>query len=316
MASLSISRRDARRSALTALIDYAGLFPPAALSMREAVDEYRAARGGPDGWIVDRFICPAGRLEELLGILVPTMTTGEEPWRLAITGSAGWLETLTSDAGAVRTFIDATASAATVDLVELRVPVGVTAGQLSSDAARFLQAYPAIVFFELSWATAPMEAMDALAGLRTELGRALGVKLRCGGLSPELFPSPEEAARFIVAAAARSLPLKATAGLHHPVRHLDTETGFHHHGFLNVLAANALAHGGESEGSVAAALAEEDPSAFGLDRSGLSWRGHRVGANELDEIRRTAFVAYGSCSFAEPVADLTASGVLPLEVSS
>ena len=286
--------------------------------MADAVDEYRSARTGSEGWIVDRFICPSGRLEELLGVLVPTMTSGEEPWRLSVTASPGWIEDLTSDAGAIRTFIEATASAASVELVELRVPPVVAAEPqlLGVDAARFLQAYPAIVFFELPWDTDPKEAMDALAATRSESGRSLGVKLRCGGLSPEVFPSPEEAARFITAAAARTLPMKATAGLHHPVRHLDPATGFHHHGFMNVLAANALAHGGEPEASIAAVLAEEEATAFVLDRSGLSWRGHRVGASELEETRRSAFMAYGSCSFLEPVADLTASGVLPLEVAS
>lgn len=316
MSSLSISRRDARRSALRGLVDYAGLFPPAELGMAEAVAEYREARTGAQAWIVDRFICPASRLEELVSVLAPTMAAGEEPWRLAVTASRGWLEALTADAGAVRTFMDTVSSAASVDLIEVRVPdeVAVDPMRLAAEAAQYLRAFAAMVLFELPWALDPAPAMDALADLRTDSGRALGVKLRCGGLEADLFPSPKEAARFVAAAAARSLPIKATAGLHHPYRQVDLETGFHHHGFVNLLAATALAHRGEPEAIVTAVLADEDPGHFTLDRGGLTWVGHRVGAAELDAMRTDLFVAYGSCSFEEPVEDLTALGVLPLGV--
>jgi hypothetical protein len=316
MSSLSISRRDARRSALTGLVDYAGLFPPAALPMDDAVAEYRDARSGPTSWMVDRFICSASRLEELVGAMSRSMTAGEVPWRITVT--ARWVEDLTADAGAVRTFVDTVGTAANVELVECRVP-GEVAGDpagLVSDASQILRAYQAMPFFELPWHTAPNAAMDALVALREESGRNLGVKLRTGGLEADLFPSPEEAGRFISAAAARMLPLKATAGLHHPYRHIDAETGFHHHGFVNVLAATALAHGREPETTVAAVLADEDPDHFTLDKGGLTWLDYRVGATELEAMRSGLFVSYGSCSFDEPVADLTALGILPLEVSA
>src|SRR5688500_9249199 len=50
---------------LHGVIDYAGLFPPAKLSMREAVEEYVSYRQSQESWIVSRFICPASRLMEL-----------------------------------------------------------------------------------------------------------------------------------------------------------------------------------------------------------------------------------------------------------
>jgi hypothetical protein len=298
-------------------VDYAGLFPPAALDMVDAVAGYRAARTGGTAWMVDRFICPASRLEELVSVLAPTMTAGEDPWHLSVTAS-GWIDALTRDAGAVRTFVDTVGSAASVDLVELRVPEDVASDpdRLSSDALLILRAYQAMPFFELPWATSPDTSMDTLAQLREGSGRNLAVKLRCGGLEADLFPSPEEAARFITAAAERSLPLKATAGLHHPFRHVDPDTGFRHHGFVNVLAATALAHRGAPEETVTAVLADEDPDHFTLDRAGLVWREHRVGAADLDAMRTDLFVAYGSCSFDEPVEELTALGVLPLEVTA
>ncbi len=58
-------------------------------------------------------------------------------------------------------------------------------------------------------------------------------------------------------------------------------------------------------------LREEDPSAFRLDADGLSGGGMRDldrGAGALPGARFAC--SFGSCSFAEPVADLRALGVI------
>ena len=47
------------------IIDYAGLFPPAALPMEDAFSRYLVHRQSGDGWMLARFVCPAGRLVEL-----------------------------------------------------------------------------------------------------------------------------------------------------------------------------------------------------------------------------------------------------------
>ena len=57
---------EALRSLLLGVIDYAGLFPPAQLSMQDAVTEYCGHLSQEDEcWIVDKFVCPASRLSEL-----------------------------------------------------------------------------------------------------------------------------------------------------------------------------------------------------------------------------------------------------------
>ena len=314
MTALEISRPDARRAALGGLIDYAGLFPPASLDMEAAVDGYRAARESSESWMVDRFICPASRLEELVAVLAPTMTGGEDPWRLAVTAGPGWTESLAPDAGAVRTFAATVATAAKVDLVEIRVPTEVAsdARRLAEDAADVLRAFDSFVFFEIPWQLDPGEAFDVLAVLRKDTSRALGVKIRCGGLEAALFPDAGEVARFIAAAVEKNLPMKATAGLHHPFHHTDAETGFIHHGFVNVLTAAALASQGSDVATLTAVLTDEDPAEFSIDRSGVAWRDHSVGSAALVEMRSNVLIGYGSCSFADPVEDLTALGVLPL----
>jgi len=50
---------------LADLIDYAGMFPPAALSMEEALENYRRYRDGKHAWMLGRFIVPAVRAAEV-----------------------------------------------------------------------------------------------------------------------------------------------------------------------------------------------------------------------------------------------------------
>ncbi len=120
----------------------------------------------------------------------------------------------------------------------------------------------------------------------------------------------DEVADFIAAANDAGVAFKATAGLHHPVRHRDATTEFMMHGFLNVLAAAALAPRVDRV-TLARIVAEEDPGAFAFDEATFRWRDEIVEAADIERMRRDAFVAYGSCSFAEPIDDLTALGILP-----
>jgi hypothetical protein len=271
---------DARRALLRALVDYAGLFPPAQLGMDEAVAGYREARSGPHAWMLDRFVCPAARLDEL------TAHGAEESWPVTVTADVSDAETALTYGGPLH-----------VTAVELRLPADAGAETIASlgDSER-------AVFVELPLGDSTAELLDALGGG----GHA--AKVRCGGTAPA--PEPSALASFIAGCAARDLAWKATAGLHHPFRDTDPETGLPRHGFLNVLAAAGLAAQGADEADVEAVLAEEDTGAFALDEAGLRWRGREIGA----EARRR-FDGYGSCSFDEPVDDLLALGALePAEV--
>jgi hypothetical protein len=56
---------EALRTLLAGAIDYAGLFPPAALDMPAAARNYAAYRAGPYSWALGRFIVPSARLNEV-----------------------------------------------------------------------------------------------------------------------------------------------------------------------------------------------------------------------------------------------------------
>ena len=133
--------------------------------------------------------------------------------------------------------------------------------------------------------------------------------VRTGGVVPGAIPTVEQVARFIARCAEARVSLKATAGLHHPVRgehpltyepDAPSATMF---GFVNVFVAAALALAGEREQLLAAVLDERDARAFRFDDVGASWRDRRLSLDQLSAGRRFA-VAFGSCSFREPVDDL------------
>ena len=58
---------DARRAALTGLIDHAPTFPPASLPVPDAIDEDRRARADEHAWMLARLVWPASRLDDLEG---------------------------------------------------------------------------------------------------------------------------------------------------------------------------------------------------------------------------------------------------------
>jgi len=51
---------DARRALLQRLFDHAPLFPPASMSLPDALQEDRRAQAGTDAWLLGRFVVPEG----------------------------------------------------------------------------------------------------------------------------------------------------------------------------------------------------------------------------------------------------------------
>jgi len=298
------------RAAFGSLIDYAGLFPPAKLSMAEAVAEYEAARRGPHAWMLGRFVVPASRLQELAeaaGGLEPFGLCAIVDVELDVRRWFGAVQRLLGTIGDAKGSMRIEVlEAPLAPLASARDTYDASLGQLAGLAARAGIREP--VFAE--W---PRDERwnDLLPGAMAAAFRSrVGAKIRCGGLMPSAYPSVADVAAFIDAAATEHVPFKATAGLHHPVRHWNEHAGATMHGFLNVLAAASLAQRVSRE-TLEQIVAEEDPAAFTFDEASLGWRDDRVGMDEIVTARAEALVAFGSCSFNEPVEDLTALSILP-----
>jgi hypothetical protein len=263
----------ALRTLLEGLIDYAGLFPPAALSMDEAVRNYARYRQGPYAWALGRFVVPQDRVGEVPGEFPvsvlwsdPSSTAGFQP-----APSEG-----RQDAGGTP--------------LEVKASTSEDVDRIAATAAG------RTVYVEVT----DLALLDAIAkhGLRA--------KIRAGGVTADAFPAPEAIAHFIRACRDAGLSFKATAGLHHPVRCVkpltyaaDAPRGTMH-GFVNVFLAAAKPERAED------ILGEEDPRAFVFSDRGVTWRGEPI---DISGVRRFA-TSFGSCSFEEPIADLKELGWL------
>lgn len=290
----------AARVAFEGLIDYAGLFPPAKLEMAPALAEYEMSGNGAYAWMLGRFIVPASRIGELLANagdakipLSVILDAGSDP-RAWFGAAATMLEQLRGyRENEARVVIEAL-EVPLPPLLSQRETYEATIGQFAMLAERNrLRELPAYVeiprdgrFQEL---IGPTMAAFARYGV--------GAKVRCGGLIASAVPTVEEVAAFLAASGDAGVSFKATAGLHHPLRHFNEGAGFTMHGFLNILVA--AAHRDAPEATLAEILSREDARDFtALDVEGL-------------RRAREAFIAYGSCSFSEPVEDLTALSILP-----
>ena len=295
----------AQRAAFQALIDYAGLFPPAQLDLAAALDAYEAARGGDHAWMLGRFIVPASRLDDLVA------NAGGRVFPLSVILDAGadaraWLAKAQALLGRLAQHV---AAGVRVEALEVPLPplrtlresydaaIGQFAAALRQSALAQIPAYVELPRDE-RWEKELPGAVYALARHR------LGAKIRCGGIVARAFPEPREVAAFLAVTAEEGVPFKATAGLHHPVRHFNEPSGFTMHGFLNLLVASGLARMGRDRETLETVLADEDASHFSFDGESLRWNGERLDAVQLRANREGGFVAYGSCSFTEPVEDL------------
>jgi hypothetical protein len=294
------------RAFLAGIIDYAGLFPPAKLPLDQAIRNYADYRGGPDAWMLGRFVIPAARLDELDSYVA--LFSPETPLSLAVLGRGGeaidsFLGGLAADLQAVAAFRARHGAAVTADAYEVKMPPNIALNTSSEVLQRQLSGMS--VFCETPPTTWP-SFIVALPGTWA------GVKLRCGGLEASAFPDPAAVARVIAVCRDKRQALKFTAGLHHPIRHFDSGVSAKMHGFLNVFGAGVLARARDlTYEQVREIIEDEDPSHFCFDESGIAWKQHRATTDEIVTARKQFVVSFGSCSFDEPRADLRAMGILP-----
>lgn len=287
------------RTLLTEAIDYAGLFPPAALRTPDAVAEYQRHRAEPDRWALGRFVVPAARIEEfvtaaLAAGLLPA--PADDPVTLAVLATG-----------------DLPAGLEAVARLQVRAPaLGVVVAAIETRAAQPAEARAAARLIPRDyegWVEIPL-GPPAGPMIEAVLGGGGRPKIRVGGVSPELFPSAEDIVEFLAEAVRRETAFKATAGLHHPLRgvypytYLPESASGPMFGYLNLLVATALLMEHQPADEARRALLDEDPEAFAFAEAGLTWRGRRLDLAALARLRQTGLRSIGSCSFRDPMREL------------
>ena len=294
------------------MLDDAALFPPGDAPMERAVPRHRALRQGPSADYVGPFIVAEAWLGDLEAVLAE-----EAEETAGGAGPMGALEiTVTVPRGpaAIGPALQRARRMPRVRVVGVEAaavpanaagggPAGGTdpAAAVRTAAQALTEHLPegTLGHVEVPRGADPAPAMAALAGAGHR------AKFRTGGTTADAFPSEAELAARIAAAVDAEVPFKCTAGLHNAVRHTGADTGFEHHGFLNVLlAADALlrgAHTADAEG----VLGERDGKT-------LAREARTVLADERrSRAVRAAFTGFGTCSVDEPLEDLEALGLSP-----
>lgn len=308
------------RMLLTGIIDYAGLFPPARLPLDQAIRNYARYRQEPDRWMLGRFVCPAAHLAELLPFVLELFPAGP-PLLVAALGRGGnttteYLEGLQHDLKALTTFRASVGERAQVDVLETRLPQELVADTRTPpllDCARITaqaaQAQSLTPFLEIGLGNRWRTNLTDLIGACKEFGGKVGMKLRTGGLEATAFPTAEQVAFALAECGLAGVPLKFTAGLHHPLRHFDPGIKTPMHGFINLFVAGVLGGLPRLKTEVLCELVqEESPAAFRWEEEGLRWQEYHAGLAEIEQARRQRVISFGSCSFDEPRDDLRALG--------
>jgi len=305
---LEVSMVSSLRALLHKVIDYAGLFPPARLPLNDCLLNYAKHLKEREHWMLGRFVCPTTRLAEV-GSFAFHPDVRLRVSALARGGNtlAEFVEGLQADRAAIAEVSHGFVEIVKVDALEARLPEeGSTADQvraLVQQCQDILPNGPApTVVYETTIAGNWQPRLTGI--VRGLSGSGHGFKLRTGGLDAAAFPSVEQVAAAIVACRDARVPIKFTAGLHHPFRRFDATVQTKMHGFLNVFVAGVLAHVGRlTDRDVQSLLGDEDPSHFRFDEEGLSGQGFQASTEQIRQARQVV-LSFGSCSFDEPREDL------------
>ena len=300
------------RALLTGAVDYAGLFPPATLALGEALQNYADYLRSAEAWMLGAFVLPVEQFSAANEHL--DLFNAEHPLRISALGRRtasvdDFSDALSGHARVIRDWQKQHAERVSIAQFEMPLPPGF-------DENGFVATRVLVDPLKLQtfWETPADEAERAIAALAahdtSQATQPFGYKLRTGGVTADAFPDASKVARALVAAARSRVPIKFTAGLHHPLRTFRDEVKTKMHGFLNVLGAGVFAaenRWGENE--TRRMLEEENPRCFVFTDRSMMWRDDEIGTEHIAGAR-LLITSFGSCSFDEPREDLRALNLL------
>ena len=298
------------RALLDQAIDYAGMFPPCALALEPALWNQTSYVRSSEAWMLNGFVLPVEQFDLVRQFFAEF--DPHHPLRVAALGpkttkADAFLDGLHNMETAISLFSRYDVDLVSISHFEMFLPEDVdstslkAAGSIVSELPVFLEAPP----------ERAEQTIALIAGHNSQEDMPkFGYKLRTGGVTADAFPTSAQIARALVTAATHQLPIKFTAGLHHPIRQFRDEVKTKMHGFLNVLGAAVLAaeHQWDAD-QLAMMLEDEDSGSFSFIDDFFAWGDWKIDTERL-QYRRKFVKSFGSCSFDEPRDDLRALGFL------
>lgn len=289
---------DARRGLLGGLIDDATLLRPSATSVERAVAAYRALRATENGWMLGRLVVPVSRLEELAGVIVGTMRSGDAsvPIVAAFDGETA------SNASIAAAFHATLDPAARIEVLHLGHQSPESIDGIVDSVAAGNGIHRGVV----SMAAVPIGmpasgVMDAISAASAEGLRPVGawIDLRSNVVDPAALSS------VIRACVRTSVPFTVAFDHLPAVTHADRSGDGHEYGVLNVLAAILQADTRESE--AAAVLSDSDSRTYTIEFGGLARNGEIIHSHRSIGVDRSPLVSLTTC---EPLDTVSALGGL------
>lgn len=308
-------------------IDYAGLFPPAELSFDEAIKNYAKYRvDTTDSWMLSRFIIPYKKLSELVNY--KSMLMENPPFAFSVLGGiTDTTNEFKKDLDLLLFSIDNIVSTIgnkniSVESLELKIPILqdiLFILNIISDAlSKFDTKVPLEIYLEFNLSQKHNDDLKLILRHIKDFNfnnknpkiKFIGYKVRTGGLEPKAFPSVDKLASVIFECSNFGVQLKATAGLHHPIRHYNSSVQTHMYGFINVIGACVLtAIHKLNFDTICDILIDEEPANFKFTDQKFIWGKFEASKEQIEFSRSKSFIAFGSCSFDEPRDDLESLGL-------
>ncbi|MCX7595839.1 MAG: hypothetical protein N2235_19165 [Fischerella sp.] len=270
------------KALLASMVDYAGLFPPAKLSMQEAMVNYANYQLTPYNWMLNRFVLPVSRLNEF-ATLVPT--SDFKQWSLSLIVSKDW----ESEIEIVRSLSSKLDSKNHITVTSLEFPL------LSPlEIEKAIPCLPDRVeaFFEI-----PLNA-DIQPYLAVLKHTRAAAKIRTGGITVEAFPSITQLCQCILLFADAQVAFKATAGLHHPlpghyrITYEPDSPSTLMHGFLNVAVLATLVYWQKVTPQAALEVLQDSTSnSFQFTADAITWCNYYLDTAEIETGLDNAFSA-------------------------
>src|ERR1051326_19516 len=298
------------RALLEHSIDYAGMFPPCSLDLQPAIKNQAGYVRSAESWMLNSFVLSIDRFRSLKEFA--SYFDHSHPLKISALGprtenARDFTKALARVSDEIHRLSGDKADSISVTQLEMFLPEDVEAAGLN-EARSVMEDLPAV--WEAPVARA-VRAIDLIAEFNLNQTRPeFGFKLRTGGVTPDAFPSSAQIAKTLVATATHQVPIKFTAGLHHPIRQFRDEVKAKMHGFLNVLGAAVLgALHNWDEKQTAAMLEDENPKSFSFSDPEFTWCDGKADVDSIIAQRKRVF-SFGSCSFDEPREDLRALNLL------
>ncbi|HMQ67908.1 MAG TPA: hypothetical protein PKA90_02910 [Ignavibacteria bacterium] len=304
------------------LIDYAGLFPPAGLKPDIALSNYLEYLSSEFNFALNKFIIPVSRLSDASDFLKKS-DYPQTPVSFSVIPSAGKSigdvrDSLIHDLDVCKKFIEEFQGSVEINSYEIKLPEELL---ISDNPVKYydlisyinekinsLSDKSSVIYFEgllnEEWKVNSEKIIEAV--YKNNLNNfPCGFKLRTGGLTPEAFPESHQIAFCLRQCLDTKVPVKFTAGLHHPFRHFDKSIGAEMHGFVNVFGAGitAMRHNITNEG-LTEMLDDGNPDNFKFTDDSFTWKGWETEIDDIVYARNDLVISYGSCSFTEPIDDL------------